>query len=683
MFKTALYGASLTAILLYLPATAFAQDAEDEIIVTGSPLTRSVNEAITGFSVLTGDELDLRLAGTIGETLKTEPGVSSTFFGAGASRPIIRGQGGDRVRVLTNGVGSIDASSASPDHAVAAEPAQAERIEVVRGASLLRYGSSGSGGIVNVIDGRIPTEVPEDGIDGALRVGGSTVDNGFEAAGSVDIGAGNLVLHLDGTYRDSGNYDIPGFAESALFRELEEAEEGGEEEEGEEEAFGTLENSQTETSAFTAGASYVGESGFIGIAVHKFDSDYGIPGGHEEGEEEGEEGEEEEEEMVTIDLDQIRVDLNAALELDGFIQKIQFFGGYADYEHTEFEAPGEVGTVFANEGFEGRLEAIQAENDGWRAAYGVQIRSRDFSAIGEEAFVPPTTTDQFGFYTFQEKEIGNIHLEGAARYEFTDQTNSVTDEDISFNLFSVSVGGDIHATDTVRFGGTLFRTERAPTTEELFSNGPHLATSQFEVGDVNLDKEVATGIEGSLRFKDQDRFITLNAFYTDYDDYIFDQAQGTEEDGLPLFQFVGEDASFRGFEVQGGTKLTELGTFDIGVDALAEFVRADTDSGNLPRIPPLSILAGIEAKNDSLSLRAELDYAAEQNKIDTFELPTDSYTLVNLFATWTPAALNENIKISVSALNLFDEDARQHTSFLKDTVPLPGQNFRIALSATF
>jgi len=186
MFKTALYGASLTAILLYLPATAFAQDAEDEIIVTGSPLTRSVNEAITGLSVLTGDELDLRLAGTIGETLKTEPGVSSTFFGAGASRPIIRGQGGDRVRVLTNGVGSIDASSASPDHAVAAEPAQAERIEVVRGASLLRYGSSGSGGIVNVIDGRIPTKVPEDGIDGALRVGGSTVDNGFEAAGSVD-----------------------------------------------------------------------------------------------------------------------------------------------------------------------------------------------------------------------------------------------------------------------------------------------------------------------------------------------------------------------------------------------------------------------------------------------------------------------------------------------------------------
>jgi len=212
MFKSSLYGASLAAITLCLPVAAIAQDNLDEIIVTGSPLTRSVDEAITGLSVLTGEELANRLTGTIGETLKSEPGVSSTFFGAGASRPIIRGQGGDRVRVLTNGIGSIDASSASPDHAVAAEPAQAERIEVLRGASLLRYGSSGSGGIINVIDGRIPTEIPEDGLDGALRVGASSVDNGFEAAGSVDIGAGNFALHLDGTFRDTGNYDIPGFA---------------------------------------------------------------------------------------------------------------------------------------------------------------------------------------------------------------------------------------------------------------------------------------------------------------------------------------------------------------------------------------------------------------------------------------------------------------------------------------
>ena len=682
MFKTTLYGLSSTAILLSVPTTAIAQEALDEIVVTGSPLITSVDEAITGLSVLSGEDLANRLAGTIGETLKSEPGVSSTFFGAGASRPIIRGQGGDRVRVLTNGIGSIDASSASPDHAVAAEPAQAERIEVLRGASLLRYGSSGSGGIINVIDGRIPTEVP-DGIDGTVRVGASTVDNGFDVAGSVDIAATDkLVLHLDGTFRDTSDYDIPGFAESALFRELEEAEGGEEGEEEEEEAFGTLENSQTETSSFTGGLSYIGDNGFIGFAVHKFDSDYGIPGGHEEGEEEGGEGEEEEE-QVTIDLDQTRFDLNAAINLDGVIEKIQFFGGYADYEHTEFEAPGEVGTVFENEGYEGRLEAIQAEQNGWSAAYGIQIRNRDFSAIGEEAFVPPTETDQYGFYTFQEKEFGNGHLEGAARYERTEQTNSVTEEDISFDLFSLSAGGDIHLTEALRFGGTLFRTERAPTTEELFSNGPHLATGQFERGDVELGEETATGAELALRYRAEGHFLTVNAFYTDYDDYIFEQQLDEEEDGLPVFQFVGEDASFKGFEVQGGADVTRIGTFDIGVDALAEYVRAKTDDGDLPRIPPFSILAGIEAKTDYLNLRAEIDYAASQKKIDSFELPTESYTLVNLFTTWTPEILDDNISVSASILNLFDEDARQHTSFLKDTVPLPGRNFRVALTASF
>lgn len=709
-----LRSASAATLLIAVSTAAYAQDTiSDEIIVTGSPLTRSVDEAITGVSVLTGEELSNRLASTIGETLKSEPGVSSTFFGAGASRPIIRGQGGDRVRVLTNGIGSIDASSASPDHAVAAEPAQAERIEVLRGASLLRYGSSGSGGIVNVIDGRIPTALPENGVDGAVRIGASTVDNGREAAGSIDFGAGNLVFHLDGTLKETDDYRIPGFAESARLRALEEEEEHHDDEdhddedehdhEEEEEAFGRLENSQTKTSSLTGGASYVGERGFIGFAVHKFDSDYGIPGGHGHGhgeeehhdddedhededhdeEEHDHEEEEEGEEQVTIDLDQIRLDVNGALEFDGIIERVQLFAGYADYEHTEFEAPGEPGTVFANEGYEAKLEAIQRENNGWAAAYGVQIRHRDFSAIGEEAFVPPTKTKQIGLYTFHEKELGEFHLEGAARYENTQQENSVTGQDIDFNLLSVSAGGDVHISDAVRLGGTVFRTERAPTTEELFSNGPHLATEQFEVGDPTLGKETATGIEAAFRHREDGHFLTLNAYYTDYSNYIFETATGEEEDGLDVFQFTGEDASFKGFEVQGGLDITQLGSFTLKADALAEYVRAKTDSGNLPRIPPLSVLTGIEADSERFNFRAELDYAAEQNKVQTFEIPTDSYSLVNLFATWRAPMDAQDVRLSVSVLNLFDEDARQHTSFLKDSVPLPGRNVRFSIASRF
>lgn len=713
MLRSSLLSFSALSATLIIAAPAMAQNLDseiDEIIVTGSPLNRSVDEAITGVSVLSGDELSDRLAATIGETLKSEPGVSSTFFGAGASRPILRGQGGDRIRVLTNGIGSIDASSASPDHAVAAEPAQAERIEVLRGAALLRYGSSGAGGVVNVIDGRIPDSLPEDGLDGAFRVGASSVDAGREVAGSLDKALGNFVLHLDGTFKETDDYDIPGFAESDLFRSLEEEEEHHDEEHGEEdhegedhdddheheeeaEAFGTLDNSFTKSQSLTGGLSYIGNRGYFGVALHRFESDYGIPGGHSHGhaeeheedhdEEDHDEHEEEGEEMVSISLEQTRFDVNGALDLDGFFERLQLFGGYADYKHTEFEGPGEVGTVFANEGYEARLEAIQRERDGWRGAYGVQYRDREFSAVGEEAFVPPTTTQQIGVYTFQEKQIGDLHIEGAARYERTDQENSVTGQDVSFDGFSLSAGGDYHLTDALRFGGTVFRTERAPTTEELFSNGPHLATEQFERGDPTLNIETATGVEFAVRHREEGHFITLNMFYTDYEDYVYERATGEEEDGLEVFQFVGEDATFKGFEVQGGFDVTRIGNFDIKVDGLAEYVRAKTESGNLPRIPPFSVLTGIEAESDRFSLRAELDYASEQNKVDAFELPTDDYALVNLFASWKAPVGTQPVRLSLSLHNAFDEDARQHASFLKDTVPLPGRNVRFSVSTQF
>ncbi len=719
-----LTGRSLAATLLLsaMPfamasQTAFADNApqddplNDEIIVTGSPFIRSIDEAITGVSVLTGDELADRLAGTIGETLKSEPGVSSTFFGAGASRPIIRGQGGDRVRVLTNGVGSIDASSASPDHAVAAEPAQAERIEVLRGASLLRYGSSGSGGIVNVIDGRIPDEVPEK-LTGAVRIGASSVDQGREVAASIDQALGsNFVIHLDGTWREAGDYAFPGTAESARYMAAEEAEEHDDHDddhdddhhdddhddehdhEDEEPVTGTLPNSYANSQSFTGGLSYVGDNGFFGVAVHRFESEYGIPGGHSHahGEDEHDDDDDhdhdheegEEEENVFIGLEQTRVDVNGAVTMDGVFERLQFFGGYADYTHTEFEGPGEIGTVFANEGFEARLEAIQAKRGEWSAAYGVQLRSRDFSAIGAEAFVPPTKTRQLGIYTFHETEIGDVHLEGAVRYENTRQDNSLNNDRNTFNLFSASAGGDYHVSDSVRVGGTVFRTERAPTTEELYSDGPHLATDQFERGDPTLGKETATGIEAAFRHKEGGHFVTVNAFYTDYDNYIFELETGEEEDGLPVFAFTGQDTKFRGFEVQGGLDLGAFQGANLRVDGLAEYVRVTADGDNLPRIPPLSILTGIEAETDRIKLRAELDYAAKQSKVAAEELPTDDYGLVNLFATWKAPVGADNVRLKLSVLNLLDTEARQHTSFLKDQVPLPGRNIRFSIAAQF
>ena len=480
---------------------AYAQNEEFEdesnlIIVTASPLERTVGETILNTSVISDEELQRRMENSIGETLRREPGVSSTFFGQGASRPIIRGLGGDRIRVLDAGIGSIDASATSPDHAVSVEPATAEKIEIVRGTGMLLYGSSAAGGVVNVFNGRIPTERPEGGIDFNLRAEGSTVDEGVGFAGGVDLelgnlGGGTLVLHADGVYREAEDYDIPGFAESARLRALEEEEhdeeEEGEEHEEEEEVFGTAENSAFETEGGSVGVSWVFENGFFGISGTVMDTNYGVPGGHghEEGEEEeeGEEHEEEEEGGVTIDLEQRRFDLAGEINGDfGFFQTAKIRFGIADYEHVEIEPSGEPGTTFTNEGWEGRFELVDKPMEMFggelNGAVGVQYRKRDFSAIGLEAFVPITETNQVGVFALKELTNGPWRFELGGRFEHTNHEVTETGVERSFDGFSVSGGAGYTVSDNMFVGVTAFRTERAPSTEELFlewaapCNGP-------------------------------------------------------------------------------------------------------------------------------------------------------------------------------------------------------------------
>jgi len=495
-----------------------------------------------------------------------------------------------------------------------------------------------------------------------VRMGVSSVDSGAEIASSLNQQVGeNFVIHVSGTGRDTGNYTVDDE---------------------------TIENSQTRSSAYTVGGSYIGERLTLGGAYQEFKTNYGIPGGHDHEDEEhgdedhAEEEGEEEEENVTIGLNQKRFDFNASLDMDGYFDRINVFAGVADYQHIEFEAPGEVGTVFNNEGYEIRAEAISESGDGRGAAYGVQLFHRDFEAIGDEAFVPPTSTDSLGIYTFQEMEIGDFHLEGSARYERTDVEDNVARNTRSFDAFSISAGADKHLTDALRIGGTIFRTERAPSSEELFSNGPHLATSQFEVGDPTLDLETATGVEAALRHREDGHFVTLNLFYTDYDSYIYERETDGEEDGLPIYQFTAEDATFSGFELHGGKDLFSTNLFDVSADGLLEYVRAETDSGNLPRIPPLSLLAGIDFDTDNQTFRAEVEYTAEADNLAEFEEPTDSYTLVNLFADWRFIDA-QRVTLSASINNIFDEEAQQHTSFLKESVPLPGRNVRLSIRTEF
>ncbi len=681
---------------------------DDEIIVTGSPIARTEHESIIGGSVLSEEEIAKRNDISLGQLLRREPGISTSFFGPAASRPIVRGQGGPRVGVLDAGIGSIDASTVSDDHAVAVDPATTERIEIVRGPAALYYGSTAAGGVINVFDGRIPNAVPEGGVDGALRVGLGSVDESVETAGGFDahlgtFGGADLVFHGDGFFRNTDDFEIPGFAESERLRALEEAEEEDHDDdddhdhdEEEEEVFGIAENSDTESKGGSVGASLIFENGFIGVSGKILRANYGIPGGghhhHEEEEEHGDDDhdedeheEEEEEEEIRIDLEQERLDLMGEFNSPFLIfetTRVRF--GWADYVHTELEG-AEIGTVFKNEGYEARIELVERQFGNFRGASGFQFSHRDFEAIGDEAFTPPNITDQFGVFTVREYETGPLLLQVAGRYEHTNTEAKTVGLERSFDTFSVSAGAGFEATENIFFGVNLYRTERAPAPEELFSDGPHLATNAYEIGDPDLDTEVALGVEVTAH-GENDRFsATVNGFFTSYDNYIALIARGDELDELPVFEFLARDATFRGFEAEVAANLFTFGAFDIGARAQGDYVRAKftNGGGDVPRIPPLRGIVGLEAASPHFDVSAELEMAAEQDNVATDELPTDGYQLFNLAATWRPGGADSGFSVQIRADNITDEEARLHSSFLKDMVPLPGRNVRLTVRGTF
>ncbi|MBL4618750.1 MAG: TonB-dependent receptor [Marinicaulis sp.] len=678
---------SVASSAISLPLCALAQSddhdhKDDIIIVTGSPIAHGEHDSIIAASVLTEEELASRGEASLGELLRHEPGVSSSFFGPAASRPIIRGLGGDRVGVLDAGIGSIDASSVSDDHAVAVEPATVERVKIVRGAATLYYGSSAAGGVVNVFDGRIPDAIPEDGVDGALRTSLGSVDDSVEAAGGFDllvgkIGSAEVVLHGDGFFRNTDDYEVPGFAKSTNLRAIEQ-EEAGPGSGADEGAFGIVENSDLETKGGSIGGSIIFEDGYFGISGKVTRSNYAVPGGTPEpgaGEVE----------TVRIDLEQDRFDLMGELNTPFLIfETVKIRAGYADYIHQELEG-AEIGTTFKNEGYEGRIELLEKEFGNFRGASGVQFKHRDFEAIGDEAFTPPNITTQFGVFTVREYETGNWHVQLAGRYEYTDIKANSVNLSRSFDGISLSAGLGVEPKENLFFGINLLRTERPPAPEELFSDGPHLATNAFEIGDPDLGMEIARGVDVSLHGEFGRFSATVNGFYTDYRNFIALIPNGAEQDELPVFEFIARYAVFKGFEAEVDADLFSLGAFDVMARAQVDYVRANfkNGGGDVPRIPPLRSILGMEATSSHLDLRGEVEIASRQNKIAAIELPTDGYTLVNLAATWRPGGEDSGLSVQLRADNVTNEEARLHTSFLKDVAPLPGRNIKLTLRATF
>jgi len=455
---------------------------------------------------------------------------------------------------------------------------------------------------------------------------------------------------------------------------------------------GVLPNSATETYSANAGfALFAGDSS-LGAAIGLYDTTYGVPtrpgAGHAHGEEEGSEvdgGEGEEgEEIVTIGLRQYRADMRGELALgEGFFSQLRTRFGYSDYTHTEFEG-GEVGTTFDVKGFEARAELVQNQRGTWNGVIGSQYYFRDFDAEGAEAYVPPNLTSQLAVFALQEVGIGPLQLEFAGRYETTDVESQQIGIQRNFDSWSGAVSFAHETERGLRFGVTGSRVERAPSAEELFSNGPHIATQAFEVGDVNLEVESAWGAEAFIRGKIGPASVNLAAYKNWFSNYIYLDETGLEEDGLPVFQYLQDDAEYFGIEGEISLPLIESGPLTVLADLRGDYVRAELDDGSaLPRIPPLSLLGALEARTGRFDVRAEVQWSDGQTRVAEFETPTDSFTFVNASIAWKPIRGDNNLTLMLQADNIFDVEGRRHASFTKDFVPLGGRNFRISARASF
>jgi iron complex outermembrane recepter protein len=655
-----------------------------ELTVTAAPDARREEELARPVSVLAGADLLAAIEPSLGETLARQPGVSTTYFGPGASRPIIRGLGGDRIRVLDNGLGAGDVSATSPDHAVAVDPLLAQRIEIVRGPATLLYGSSAVGGVVNVLDASIPDYLPEAPVTGSVTLVGATAAD--ERAGALELGGrlGRWAWHVDASKRNNKDVDIPGFAESRALREEEH-----DEDEGEEDAFGTLPNSSVESSGARLGLSWIGRSGFVGVAVSGFDTLYGVPGHahgrHDDHDGDDEHGDEDEEE-VRIDLEQRRIDLRGEWNLArGLVRGIKVRAGRVDYEHRELEGD-EVGTLFLSDSWEARVEARHRPFGALTGAWGVQVGRRDFEAIGEEAFVPPNESKSRALFAFEELAAGAFTWQLGARYERAEVTVSEPGlPDRSFSGISGSAGVVWKASDALSASLALSRSVTLPNAEALYSDGPHVATRVFEVGDPTLEEEVSLGVELGLRYTAGRFRGELDLFRNRVDDFIYEAFTGEEEDGLPVVEFRQADARLAGFEAAAHVELYHAGERHLELDLTVDAVRARLAdaSERLPRIPPLRAGGALRWRSDRWSASADVLRVARQDRVAPFESATDGYTLVGASVGVRFFRGDMVHDLLLAGRNLTDEEARVHASYLKDLAPLPGRDVRLTYRVSF
>lgn len=699
-----------------------ARSAIEVIDVHATPMHLSVMESATPVSVLSGETLRRQQAATLGDTLEKLPGVQSNFHGNVASTPIIRGLSGPRVLITQNGLDVSDVSRVGPDHAVASEASTAKQIEVLRGPATLFFGSGAIGGVVNVVDQRVPTSTET---RGEFVLETQTVNDQKLGTFNVTTGVDNMAFYADGFYRDSNDYETP------VAPDIDDPD-----------GAHVVENSNEESNGFTLGTSYLFDQGYVGVAVERFEREYGVPGHSHGGDT-----------SVFADLEQTKYQLLGEYNFtNDFLQSVHFRAGYTDYEHAEVEG-GLVGTTFSNETEELRVELLHKPMAGWRGGISLHYKGSDVFAQGEEAFTPPSEMEMFAVALMEERHFGDFLVQLGARAESVtldassvllpeldahehddehDHDEHAHDEhehegsefvrqfavDQEFTPISLSAGVVYTINESYNVGVSLSRSERAPSASELLSFGPHIGTRTYEIGalfdlseegefvlsQTAIDLETANNIDLTFRKTQGDVGFVFNAFYNQVDNYYFQEETGLfaesghdhahDEEGhdeeehsedehsdeLPVYLFGSADAILHGFELQVAWQTTD----NLKLDFFADYVKARLkDGGALPRTSPMRVGSHVAYTLDNFRADLDITYFAKQDDISTFETETDGYTLVDASITYDIPLGDIDLSVYLSGENLTDEEARVHTSFLKDIAPRPGRNFAFGVRGYF
>lgn len=675
------------AVFAALASPAFAADQHphnqrdkarelDAVKVTAGPLDTPLEQLVRPASVLTGLALDEQRAATLGDTLDGLAGVQNAPFGPGVGRPAIRGLDGARVQVLANGLSALDVSTVSADHAVSIDPFLADSIEVLKGPANLFFGSGAIGGAVNVVDNRIPRAPAERFISGRAEVRASSGNSEGATLLRLDGGSGGFAWHLSGLLRDTGNIDIPGFAYSE-YKRAEEIAEGEDPADFERDELG---NSATNTTALAGGMAWYGERLFWGASLSSFATLYGVPGhdhGHGHGHGHGDDG------KVRIDLDQQRSEFKLGINDLGPLKQLSLRGVGNDYQHVELKG-AQPSTRFINDATELRLEAVQDTLWGWDGAIGLQHSLRDFATIGIKNFVPPTETREQGIFLLQERSFGDFRVELGARHDQVDVDMVSGLIERSFDANSASLGLRWDPSETWHFTANIDRAERAPTAEELYSEGPHVATSSYEIGDPFLNTERADRLELGAHWH-AGRLEARAAIYrTEFRDFIYSVDRGLEIDHLPVRLWTQADATFNGWELEARLLLAEAASGRWSLNGFADDVRGELDAGgNLPRITPARLGLALGWEHDAWRGSVGVVNHQEQDRVAAGESPTEGFTLVDAQLSYHWDTQTFGWEAYLKGSNLSDEEARLHTSFPKDKVPLMGRSLTAGLRVFF